>query len=49
MNRTEASRGELEENPGEKDTWIKRDARTLEQLEGQAGAGVNSSVEHRKH
>ena len=49
VSRAEAGRGELEEEPEEKDARLERDGRTIEQLEGQGGAGDDDGAERRKH
>ena len=49
VSRAEAGRGELEEEPKEKDARLERDGRTIEQLEGQGGAGDDDGAERRKH
>jgi hypothetical protein len=49
ISRAEPGRGELEEEPEEKDAWLERDGRTIEQLEGKGGAGDDDVAERRKH
>jgi hypothetical protein len=49
VSRAEAGRGKLEDEPEEKDARIERDGRTMEQPEGQGGAGDDDGAERRKH
>ena len=45
----EAIQGELEEEPNKKDVRLERNGRTIEQLEGEGGAGDDNGAERQKH
>ena len=49
VSRTEAGQGELDEELKETNTQLERYGQTIEQLEGQCGAGDIDGNERRKH
>ena len=49
LSRAEAGRGEPEEEFEEMDVRLKKDSRTIEQLEGEGGTGDNDGSERQRH